>query len=339
MRSILLLVLIVALPAAAQMPASAPAPPDTALATFSWASPAAAPSAITIWPSEAMFGQELVLILDHADGLQPQPLDSLRVDVPWIELLPAPVNPGDVPLPPSEGPRQMARLRIYREGPWLPRWQDGPEAAVQVVSGRVDDPAAVEPVRDPRGIGGLRPWVLILVAVLLLLGVAMLVWWRWRVRRHRWEPAHRRLEPPAWLVAAVALRDLDGQSLLAREYLDGLAGVLRRYLHGRFFIAAEEMTAPEILMASRRAGWRAGTIAGFAELLATCDDVRYAPDRVGSQDVQAALCRALDLIERVRILPVWTPVAPAELAAAKTAWEQLRQRCPASTSDEERTAC
>lgn len=314
--------------ALAQLPPAAAAAPDTATATFGWSSPAAAPSALTLWPEDALFGQDVFLILDHASGVQPQPLDSLTVDVPWIELVTTPVRPGDLPLPPSEGPRQLARLRVYREGPWRPVWQDGPRSEVQLVQGRVDDPTAVEPVRDPRAIGGVPAWLVVLVTGLILLGIMALLIWRWRARRRAWQPVHRDLGPPAWLAAARALQELEQESLLAREQLDTLARILRCYIHGRFHVAAEEMTAPELMTAALAAGWHHEVVAGLAELLARCDDARYAPARVGSQDVHQAMSLALDLIDEVRIQPVWTPVPAADLAAATAAWDRLRRRYP-----------
>jgi hypothetical protein len=314
----------------------APAPPDTAIARFSW--PGQPPTALTVWPDEALFGQEILVVLDHADGARPTPVDSLRVDVPWLEPVGLTDDPGELPLPPPEGPRQLARFRIYREGPWRAAWGDGPAGPTLAVSGRVDDPGAIEPVRDPRAIGGIPRWLLVAVAILLLAAAVAVLLWRWRRRRRRPPVAHRQLAPPAWLEAAIALRGLEQQALLDRDHLDALAAIVRRYVHGRFFIAAEEMTAAEIRAAAGASGWRSDQVHGFADLLADCDDARYAPDLIGSVRLRECLQQALDLIDAVRIEPIWTPVAPGELAEAHAAWAFLRERYPA-LEPEGRAAC
>ncbi len=318
-----------------------PAPPDTAVARFSWPQDAGRAPLLTLWPDTLAFGQDALVILDHGEGTVPLPLDSLRVDVPWLEPVPDGAVSVDPQLPPPEGPRQLARFRVYREGPWRAAWADGPSGRVQVVEGRVDDPAAVEPVRDPRAIGGIPEWLFTALVGVAGPGAggAAALWWRWRRHRHGWQPVHRTLPPPAWLDAALALRDLEQRSLLGREHLDGLAAVLRRFLQDRFFLAATEMTAPEVLAAARTAGWRQPVMSGFAELLAACDDARYAPDHVGSQEVYRAVQGSLDLMEAVRIQPVWTPVAPDRLADARAAWALLRQRYPSAADEPGRQAC
>lgn len=321
-----LLCLLGATSAGAQTPGAAVAPPDTAVARFTWAGDGPTPSALGVFPAEALFGQRVVVMLDHPPGVDPPPLDSLRVDVPWLEPAPA-AAAAELPLPPPEGARQVAHFRIYREGPWRAAWQGGAASPVQRVAGRVDDPESVEPVRDPREIGGLPRWLVWLLAGALLVLLAWLARWRWR-RRRRHAPAHRGLPPPAWLEAARRLEELERRSLLARDHLDALAGIVRRYLRGRFLLPAEEMTADEVLHAARAAGWPAPTLAPFARLLATCDEARYAPEHVGSALLQRCVRETVDLIDAVRVMPRWTPVPPGELAGAQVAWRRLRELYP-----------
>jgi hypothetical protein len=333
---VVLVVCVLAASAVAQMPAAAP---DTAVVLLSWSDADRAIAAVSLWPDSLIFGDEAVVILDLEPGAQELPPDSVQVDVPWLEPV---LNGPDVDLvglPVAAGLRQQIRYRVYREGPWRVAWGDGPPSAVQMVQGRVDDPAAVEPVRDPRVIGGLPRWVLALLVSLAVVLAVLAAWWRLRRRRQRWSPAFPALAPPAWLETATALRALDQDALLGRERLDGLATVLRRYLEGRFFLEATEMTAPEIAAAARRAGRQAPVLAAFADLVGQCDDARYRPDHVGSQQVIEAMQRALDLIEEVRVQPRWTPVPADRVADAQAAWALLRQRYPAAERNEGRPAC
>lgn len=322
--------------AAAQMPTVVP---DTAVVRLSWPDAEHSIAAVSLWPDSLVFGEDAVVILDLEPGARALPPDSVQVDAPWLEPLPDGPDVDLVGLPAAAGPRQQIRYRVYREGPWRVAWADGPPSAVQVVQGRVDDPAAVEPVRDPRAIGGLPRWVLALLASLAVVLAVLAAWWRLRRRRQHWAPAFPALEPPAWLEAATALRALDQDALLGRERLDGLATVLRRYLEGRFYLEATEMTAPEIAAAAHRAGRQAPVLAAFADLVGLCDDARYRPDHVGSQQVIEAMQRALDLIEEVRVQPRWTPVPADQVADAQAAWALLRQRYPAAEQGEGRQAC
>lgn len=327
---------VLAVSAAAQMPAAAP---DTAVVRLSWPDAGGSIAAVSLWPDSLIFGEDAVVVLDLEPGAQALPPDSVQVDAPWLEPMPASSDLAEVDLPDTAGPRQQLRYRVYREGPWRVAWGDGPPGAVQVVQGRVDDPAAIEPVRDPRAIGGLPRWVLALLAALAVVLAVLAAWWRLRRRRQHWSPAFPALAPPAWLEAATALRALDQDALLGRERLDGLATVLRRYLEGRFYLEATEMTAPEIAAAARRAGRQAPVLAAFADLVGLCDDARYRPDHVGSQQVIEAMQRALDLIEEVRVQPRWTPVPADRVADAQAAWTLLRQRYPAAEQGEGRRAC
>lgn len=340
-RSILAICLLVAV-AQAQLPTPqvGGAAPDTAVVHLSWPGADLTPTAISLFPDTLVFGDEALVILDQAADLPPLPLDSLQVDVPWLDLIADGSDLALPDLPAAAGDRQVVRFRVYREGPWRVAGTGGAASSVQLVTGRVDDLASVEPVRDPRAIGGVPRWLLMMLTALAVVLAVLGAWWRWRRGgRGQWEPAFAALPPPAWLQAATALRTLDQDAMLGRERLDGLALILRRYLEHRFFLAATEMTAPEIAAAARNGGVHAATLVAFADLVATCDDARYRPEHVGSQQVSEAMGRALDLIEAVRVQPRWTPVPAAELADAHAAWTMLRQRYPASDLDQERPAC
>lgn len=343
LRAPILVTLLLAAVASAQMPApgvqAPPTPvlPDTAVARFSWRGDGPVPRALAVSPGPARFGDVVTLMVDLPPGADMLPVDSLEVDVDWLEPASAAEASEPAGMSPATGLRLLAPFRVYRLGPWRPAWGDGPPGPVQGVAGRLEAGQSFVPVRDPRLLGGLPVWVLVLVGTLVLATLTLLVWWRLRGRPSRAEAADRPLPPPAWLQAAMDLWTLEESHGHDRAYLDALAAVLRRYLLGRFHLPAAEMTASEIAVAARRAGWPTARLGAFAGILAGCDEARYAPTDISAQQCRDGMRRLLDLIDAERVEPVWTFVPPASRAAAVKAWSRLRQRYPAG--HKERAPC
>ncbi len=344
--------------AVAQSTATAPA--DTAVARFSWTDRAAPqPIALRVVPTAVALGDLVTVVLELAPGSPPVADLAAGVDVAWLEPVSAP-PPRELAatlaaLPAAAGPRVVTHWRVYRLGPWRAAWADGPAGPAHEVRGRLDDPQRFLPVRDPRRPGGLPRWLPWLLAILV---VALGVW----LLRRRWRgrPAARRaqdlpLAPIAWLAAAQDLRDLDlgtsggdqdgGVDVAdGRRYLDRLASIVRRFVADRLHVAAPEMTAGEVALAARRAGWTDAHVADLVEVLARCDRLRYAPPAVSHRHCRECLLVTLAGIERLREQPRWSPVAPASLAAATTAWQELRARHPgrpiaAGVASDEGGAC
>jgi hypothetical protein len=319
------------------LPATVPAATDTAVARFAWRGDGPLPATVTVVPAVTTLGEVIAVLVDLPAGAVAPPPDSLTVDVPWLE--PAP----DVTytLPPeageSAGARVVAPFRVYRLGPWRPAWLDGGAGPVLEVAGRLEDPGQIVPVRDPRELGGIPRGLVLLAMALAAAALLLLGWWRWRRRATGDEVADRPLPPPAWLPAARDLWALEETRGHDRAYLDGLAAVLRRFVHGRFHLPAEEMTAAEIEAAAERAGWPAVRLRAYARLLAGWDAARYAPGQVTALACRDGMQRSLDLIDTERVKPRWTAV-PADLQAeAAAAWRQLRERYPATERGE--SAC
>jgi hypothetical protein len=306
---------------------AAPAPPDTLVARFSWAESGPEPGALFVVPGQAVLGEVVAVVLDLNEGTVP-PAKDLRVDADWLEAAPGAPLPELEDLPASSGRRLVVPFRAYRLGPWRAAWGESAPGPVLEIVGRLQAGAGLVSVRDPRRLGGLPAWVLALAAVLLAVALALLLWWRWRRRPAAVGAADLPLPPPAWLRAATELWSLEEAHGHDRAYLDGLAAVLRRYLHGRYHLPAEEMTAAEIAAAAERTGWPADRLGAFAGILAGCDQARYAPAGVSGAQCREGMQRLLDLIEAERIEPVWTPVPATLRSEAGAAWARLRERYP-----------
>jgi hypothetical protein len=321
--------LLLAVSAGAQPAAPASAPVDTALVHLSWPGGGPAPYRVTVLGDDVRLGDPVTVVLDFAADAKPWPADSLVVDQPWLEPVTG-VQLASAGAPAAgPGPRLVAPFRAYRLGPWRAAWRDGPASAVAVVSGRLQGANERQPVRDPRALSGLPRWLPAIAAVLLLALLGWLLARRLR-RRARSVAIDRPLPPPAWLQAALDLYRLEERTGHGRAYLDGLAAVARRYLEGRFHLPAVEMTADEVRQAAERAGWPAGRLRPFADLVAACDAARYAPADVGAARCREGVRTLLDLVEVERVTPRWTPVPAEHLAAADAAWRDLRRRYPSA---------
>jgi len=330
--------------AAAQTPAGLPAAsaaPDTAVVRLRWTGTGTAPRVVAVIPDTVAFGGVVAIVLEDDGGTEGQAPAALQVEAPWLEPAPDAIVPELANLPAPRGARTVAPYRVYRVGPWRPAGDDGRLGPVVQTIGRLTDSTALAPVRDPRAVAGVPRWLVILGGALALVALAGWLLRRRRRRRAGWA-ADLPLVPPAWIAAALALRDLDQAAsgpVEGRRYLDQLAGIVRRYLLGRLLLPAEEMTAAELAEADRRGGWPPAQLRGFTRVVAACDEARYAPPAVSALQCRDRLAEVLDLIEAVRIMPVWSPVPAPLLADAEAAWRDLRARHPRRAAVAQEAPC
>ena len=328
------------LPPARVTPAAPAVPvvPDTAIIRISVPDSLPQPLAVRVVQDTLTFGGLLHLVLDYpadtVDGPQLAPV----AEGDW--LLPVAVAPRSrldrllgrkappavdtSALPAADGTRVVRSFRVYRRDPLRIAWRDE-LSPVLVVAGQTVGAEQTATIREPRRLDW-TPWRLVLVALLLFAAAALVRWW-WR-RRHGPPPlAHWPLPDPAWLAAATGLQALLTEDTLARGdtglFLDRLAALARSYVAGRYRIAAREMTGSEIVAACAALGHDPGHPGGFARLVDLADRERYNPERPDAAFCREQAVQFFGRINRVRVAPRFSPVAPEKMLAAEKAWAAL----------------
>lgn len=343
-----LLPLLTAAPARAQsrpgaVGGPAPSAADTTRLVFTSAGATVVPLAMHVLADTVGFGARFAVAWDLPAGAPagsalPQPADPRL----------APAEPpariwwrrdGDgsgetdetlASLPPGPGPRVIAWYRAYTVDAFRLAWE-GRLTGVVAVSGRVDDPARVAAVRDPRALPWLTGRALLLLPILAVLAAG--AWWWWRRRR----PAGAgdwHLPEPAWIEAAPALKSLLDERLpergQTREFLDRLAWQARRFAAAHYRIPAADLTGPELAAACTGLGHAAARVDALSRLLVEADLRRYDPQTPPEATCRERLQDYLACLAEGRVEPRQTPVAAARKLAADKAWAELARLQEAS---------
>ncbi len=161
------------------------------------------------------------------------------------------------------------------------------------------------PLSLPRDYRKIIIWTSLALALLVLLGVSFYIW-----RRHRAGKGilPQRVEPPrpAHETALAALSALRASSLLAegrvKEYYIELSEIIRRYIEGRYFITALELTSLELISDLRRADVEVENIELIQSFLEVCDLVKFAKLIPPPAQNEAVTQKAFDLVEKTKLL-------------------------------------
>jgi len=310
-------------PALAQAPAGpgpaaaspAPAVPDTQTAVLAPPEGTAAPGNWVVVPDTVTFGGTVALV--PAEG----PAVPLESGTEWLEPVPA----GEE-IPPAgwtgeDAPPPGSEFRVYRVDPFRLAVGDWTSRVI-TVRGRAGGTDDIAGVRTPPWPG--LPWGPFagLAAAAALLALAVL--WLWNRRRGPAEWPDRALAAPVWLETAPGLRDLVAAGLLARGdgrgFLDGLAALARRYVGGRYGIAAAEMTGREMVAACRRLGYPLGPVRSLAGLIDDADRRRYDPESPTPARCREQAVEFFRQVQATRIVPRHTPASAERILAADQAW-------------------
>lgn len=183
---------------------------------------------------------------------------------------------------------------------------------VSVVSVIDDDAADIRDLKPPVEIPGGAPWYFWLIAGLVLLAAAAAVFLYIRRRRNRDDP-HGTVPAIERLPEEIALEELERLAL--KEWLDQgrvkahystLSEILRRYLSGRYGIAAMEYTTAELLAAlnTLQVGHEESGV--VRKLFEECDMVKFA------RFTPETRRQSLSLGEGREIVELTSPPAPPE---------------------------
>ena len=321
---------------------------DTALAILEFSATEPAPAVIHTVQDTVLFGDVFHLILDFSGPTAELPGARLVAGEDW--LLPVPAKKpgllgrilglGGDPLPEmSDLPAAEQRIRlvqsfrVYRTNPFRIQVGSFMSPVIQV-RGRVAGTDEIAGIRTPRP-GGWSPLVVLGLLVFFFL-ILLLGWLLWDRGNRTGELKDRDLPPPAWLATSIELRDLLAEGSLSRgdsrAFLDGLAGITRRFVAGRYRIAAQEMTGPEIVTACVDLGHRSMQPGIFARMIDAVDHRRYNPEASAAAWCREQAILLYDQMAMVRIGLRFSEV-PADLRReGETAWVDLKRELSSGPS-------
>ena len=111
---------------------------------------------------------------------------------------------------------------------------------------------------------------------------------------------------PAHEIALEELTAIKESSLLqegkVKEFYVQISEVIRRYVEGRYFIVAMELTTFELIENLQRSEISAEEIEMFHEFLITCDLVKFAKFKPTSAENSANLDEAFEIVQRTKLV-------------------------------------
>ncbi len=175
----------------------------------------------------------------------------------------------------------------------------------------------------------LMLWGSVALGVLLVIAAALYVWWRKKSGKSLLPQKVAPPRPPHEL-AFEELTALKTSSLLAegkiKAYYIRVSEIIRRYIEGRYFIIAMEMTTFELVKRLRGAEAEPKIVDLIHDFLAQCDLVKFAKYWPTADENADILEKAIAIVERTKLVYDTTP------AAEKTA-EAVSQTEPAQVEN------
>jgi len=161
------------------------------------------------------------------------------------------------------------------------------------------------PLALPREYRKLIIWSSIALALLVLLAISFYVW---RRRKAGKGILPTKVEPPrpAHEIALAALEALTATPLLdngeIKEYYIRMSDIIRRYIEGRYFIVALELTTFELINDLRKGDVEPQHVELFQEFLDLCDLVKFAKLVPTAAENESALQKAFAIVENTKLV-------------------------------------
>lgn len=229
---------------------------------------------------------------------------------------------------------EIPPLTIAYQTPPDTSWRQLPteELEIYVASMRPSQDGDIRDIKSPWELP--RDWKMIALAagigalVLLLAGIG---YYFWRKRQGKnLLPAKREPARPAHEIALEALRRLRESDLLAtgkiKEYYVALSEIVRRYIEGRYFVPALELTTGELMGNLQTVTLETSAKEKLRDLLESSDLVKFAKYAPAPEEHERAFMQAEAFVETTKLMMLepengqLTPTAtPSAAAAAKTA--------------------
>ena len=317
-----LMLLLIALPisaANAQSPVpAAPAPVvvDTAIVEIILPENVGVLTSFSVSSDSLGFGLPGKLEMEFSGEVFAEALLELETSESWFLLTEVPGGKN------KQNP--TFEMRVFRLNPF--RIKVGSMVSdVLHITGSTGDLNETAAIRMP-GVWRTRWWMILLPVLLLAaLFIGLYLLWLRRVQLEtiqQWEPA-----PPAWLAAAIDLKELLSGEYPSpdsvRGFMDQLAGISRSYLAGRYLVPAGEMTGREILARCLLKGHDTRSLRRLVKILEGLDNQRYNPELPDGFWSREQAVEMVKSIADVRILPRYTSVNSQLLLEAENAWTWL----------------
>ena len=201
---------------------------------------------------------------------------------------------------------------------------DAIDIHVRELTSEESENLTIRDIKPPVSVVGRSRWPLVSgIAAGVLLITAGIVWFFFLRREDEVEVA---LEPPLppherALMALQALREK--RELLAnkqyKEFSTRLSEILRVYMHGRWSIAAMDMTTEEILTKLREQGISPAMLDHFKEIFSSCDLMKFARQEPDVAKAIGLIDLAVHVVEMSREIGRSVETFPQEAAVDEAA--------------------
>lgn len=209
---------------------------------------------------------------------------------------------GDYEIPPV-----LVRYRVAGDSTWKELASE--TIKITVASVKPSETSDIRDIKPPMEIA--RDWKRIIrfaVAGLLILVIAILVFYFIKRRKEGKSLIPRREKPklPPHEIALNELNQLLEEQLLEqgaiKEFYIRISEIIRRYVEGRFFIVAIEMTSSQLIDAMKTAEIEPAHVQMLHDFLFQCDMVKFAKYVPTAEENRSAIDQAFQFIHATKIL-------------------------------------